>query len=597
MMLKHALGSCAGRSVVNKRVFVYNKATHSRILPNMIFLQYKQKTRLLLVCALLSMNTLSSYASEKDIAERITNNPALKHADSVLNRNYGSLMNVLSDEEKTRLKHEQKNWLKKRNSQLNANEDVSLLYQNRNDVLSRQLKEKLMHYQSILITDEEKVDHQTKLHKIAYCKLDACNAYRAYFLSVLNDPHAKEALAKALKVEMDDPLLKQDIHSSDVLAALFFSREHDDFSDLPIWLVLENLELLTLLNERYSPNVKANYHISELPAFIKLRVHLDSMEEGRWVTTSYMQHAGTIIYDIHASNRYFLNFLSYYPQGVFEESPAILAASGMANYQASINKHLNPLLAWSYQGIWDRKSYVTFEALFYDAAQELKDYYERHPRMKEFSPFADWILSTYIYHCFSMLYPIAETPAYQVFKTPNVPLEILKEKTKGFTQTDWDQGLSIAILNHYSPNIIEWIIQAGANVNAASFDETPLMKAVEQPQILTLLLKHGANVDEQNPFGKTALFYAIQFNQLDSVKLLIDAKANVNHQLKNANALKALYDEVGGEYLLEKVASFTPYIYSLRYASKEITEYLLAKGADPKALPDTQFRDWVQQRT
>lgn len=74
---------------------------------------------------------------------------------------------------------------------------------------------------------------------------------------------------------------------------------------------------------------------------------------------------------------------------------------------------------------------------------------------------------------------------------------------------------------------------------------------------------------------------------------VVEAKANVNHQLKNADALKALYEE-GGEYLLEMVGSFTPYIYSLRYASKEVTDYLLANGADSKALPETRYQEWVQ---
>ncbi len=561
----------------------------------MLFPRNRNKLILTLLTAWLCISTIPTHASEKHISEQIASDNALQYADKTLNRNYSLLMNVLSVEERDLLKHQQKIWLNKRNAKLKAKDDVKPLYHERNQLLGQQLAQKLSELKAVLITDEEKIDHREKLLKIANCHMDVCNAYRAYFLCVLKDPLAKEALAKALHVEKEDPLLEQDIHSTDMLASLFFRREYDDFTDLPIWLILENTELLTLLNERHSPDIKANYHIRELPAFKKLRAHLDNMEEGRWATTSYMQHAGTIIYDIHAGNRYVLNFLSFYPQGVLDESPSAIAARGIENYQASLEKHFAPLRAWSYQGIWNRNSYITFERLFNDAAKELKQYYEFHARMKEFAPYADWVLSTYIYHCFQMMYPIAQTPAYQVFKTPNMSLDLLKEKTKDFTQTDWDQSLSIAILNHYSSDIIEWIIQSGANVNAASFDETPLMKAVAEPRILALLLKHGANVDQQNPFGKTALFYAVQFNQLDSVKLLVEAKANVNHQLKNVDALKALYEE-GGEYLLEKVGSFTPYIYSLRYTSKGVTDYLLANGADSKALPETRYQEWIQQQ-
>ncbi|MCS5710418.1 hypothetical protein [Candidatus Berkiella aquae] len=72
--------------------------------------------------------------------------------------------------------------------------------------------------------------------------------------------------------------------------------------------------------------------------------------------------------------------------------------------------------------------------------------------------------------------------------------------------------------------------------------------------------------------------------------MLVEAKANINHRLKNIDTFKELEDD----YLLEKVDSCTPYIYSLRYASPEISNYLVAMGADSQTLTPSQYQEWIK---
>lgn len=544
-------------------------------------LRLDRKMLLALLSTVLISTTLPLFASEKDIAALIASDKQIQRFDRDLNDNYAQLMQILSASEKKQLKVEQKNWLKKRNALSSSIVDFKQAYEEREKSLRELLNDKINKIEAILLCTDEKVNHEALLNKISDCTLDFCNTYRAYFLYHANAPLAKEALANVLDIEVNDPLLTGNTENIDIITRLFLKSPEQSPSELPLWLILENPQLLDHLNERFSPEIVAPYHVRELSAFNKLQAQLDSMEEGRWVTTSYMTHAGTISIDLHAANHGYLNYLSYYPQRIIEDPERL----------GSTDKSLFTLLAWSYQGIWNRNSYQQFATLFDAAAKELKAYYQTHDRLKAFAPYAEALLASYVHYCFPMRYPIAETQAFQVFHQPGMSIQTLKEQTTAFTSEDWDQALSIAILNHYSSDVIEWLIQSGANVNAVFLNETPLMRAIQQPAILALLLKHGAKVDQETPFGKTALFYAVQFNQLDSVKLLLAAKANVNHRLKNIDTFKRLDSE--HDYLLEKVDSFTPYIYSLRYASPNVTEYLLAMGADTKTLPPEQYQEWV----
>ncbi len=84
----------------------------------------------------------------------------------------------------------------------------------------------------------------------------------------------------------------------------------------------------------------------------------------------------------------------------------------------------------------------------------------------------------------------------------------------------------------------------------------------------------------QNHFGKTALMYAIQYNQLESMKLLLDEGADVNLA---TFIVKKAYGCDGYDL---KAGKRSPLMYAAWYASPETVELLIARGAD-KLLKDT----------
>ncbi len=166
------------------------------------------------------------------------------------------------------------------------------------------------------------------------------------------------------------------------------------------------------------------------------------------------------------------------------------------------------------------------------------------------------------------------------------------EQLKSLKITQWNEALAIAILNNYPLDIIEWLISSGADVNSIYMYETPLMKATLRPEIISLLLSKGAKINAATKYGKTALFYAIQFGSIEAVKILSEHKANPNQALKSLEEFKTIDDNF---FLLEQVADFTPLVYSLRYGSNEVTELLLKHGAKLGKADKNRIKNWAMK--
>ncbi|MCX6770514.1 MAG: ankyrin repeat domain-containing protein [Candidatus Micrarchaeota archaeon] len=110
------------------------------------------------------------------------------------------------------------------------------------------------------------------------------------------------------------------------------------------------------------------------------------------------------------------------------------------------------------------------------------------------------------------------------------------------------------------------LIEAGANVNSAR-QNTPLTLAMAQNNLdaVKLLIESGAGVDSRDTSRRTALMFAAQKGNQDAVRYLIDNGADVNAK-----------DDTGPVLL---------------YANAEITKILIEAGADVNA------GDWRDQRT
>ena len=76
---------------------------------------------------------------------------------------------------------------------------------------------------------------------------------------------------------------------------------------------------------------------------------------------------------------------------------------------------------------------------------------------------------------------------------------------------------------------IKILLGAGADPNLHSKDgRTALMTHIDNPETTELLIKYNADVNAQDKFGRTPLWYVTVFNKFDVFKVLIKHKANPN---------------------------------------------------------------------
>eukprot|EP01128_Nolandella_sp_AFSM9_P007429 TRINITY_DN4068_c0_g1_i1.p1 TRINITY_DN4068_c0_g1~~TRINITY_DN4068_c0_g1_i1.p1 ORF type:complete len:338 (+),score=103.87 TRINITY_DN4068_c0_g1_i1:1084-2097(+) len=89
--------------------------------------------------------------------------------------------------------------------------------------------------------------------------------------------------------------------------------------------------------------------------------------------------------------------------------------------------------------------------------------------------------------------------------------------------------LLIAV-THKNKQMIEFLLQSKANVNAASLSSSPLHEAVRQhdPSIVDIILKAGADVNIQTDGGKTPLHCAAQEEQPEIFDMLVAKRAKAS---------------------------------------------------------------------
>ena len=101
------------------------------------------------------------------------------------------------------------------------------------------------------------------------------------------------------------------------------------------------------------------------------------------------------------------------------------------------------------------------------------------------------------------------------------------------------------------------------------------------------LLSHSANVNYTNSFGKTPLFYAIGYNDIKMVSLLLDHGANINQRYFSKEQLsKAEYQEntklpfyLYGVSCSLTTTLRTPLLHAAQNADVPMMKLLIARGA------------------
>ncbi|MFV0885183.1 ankyrin repeat domain-containing protein [Metapseudomonas otitidis] len=118
--------------------------------------------------------------------------------------------------------------------------------------------------------------------------------------------------------------------------------------------------------------------------------------------------------------------------------------------------------------------------------------------------------------------------------------------------------------------------------------------AIEYPEALAYLIEQGADVNQANAFGKTALMYAAHYNQLESARILLARGAY-------PNAVTVLPED--DCYYTITTRNMTALHYAARYASPALVRLLVDNGAEPFIQAHREGEegstplDWLHQYT
>lgn len=89
-------------------------------------------------------------------------------------------------------------------------------------------------------------------------------------------------------------------------------------------------------------------------------------------------------------------------------------------------------------------------------------------------------------------------------------------------------------------NLVELIVDRGADLNATTRGFTPLMSAAwnGRVEIMRILIKSGADINARDDYGRTPLMLAVSHNKVEAVKLLLAKGAEKN--LRESDGYTAL---------------------------------------------------------
>lgn len=266
-------------------------------------------------------------------------------------------------------------------------------------------------------------------------------------------------------------------------------------------------------------------------------------------------------------------------------------AKGAKDFDPDLNDFME---VWSNEQIWNKVKYKEYMLSKGRAQSALQVYYAKRLKLDsndaaECSKNAvETMCSGYLdQYSHSTMKETRDRPIYKVCTRPGVSAAVLEKGLAGQTLSKEDliAGLRYCILNGGDASAIEWLISKGAPVEVAPIEGAPepaLFAAVLRPEIVDALIKAGAKAKAANQVGKTALFQAVQFDSLESVKRLHAAGADITKTMVavDSDAANEANSSCAYNYT---VGSRTPLHYAAMFASAPVIQYLLDKGASKTA--------------
>lgn len=177
-------------------------------------------------------------------------------------------------------------------------------------------------------------------------------------------------------------------------------------------------------------------------------------------------------------------------------------------------------------------------------------------------------------------------------------VKVLLDKGANIEAVNWDgESALILAIKRKNNEIVSELLDKGADVNSRKWDGNPVIMAAvvyDNPWAVEKLVQKGADVDAVGNifFNATPLFWAVERGNLEVVKALIKAGANVNYRDEKSGDSVLLLGAFGGREkivfeLLQNGADVNAktnwgrdaLYWAIKRTNKNIIKMLLDKGA------------------
>ncbi|MBX1886382.1 ankyrin repeat domain-containing protein [Campylobacter peloridis] len=252
---------------------------------------------------------------------------------------------------------------------------------------------------------------------------------------------------------------------------------------------------------------------------------------------------------------------------------------------------------WAYQSIGNFKLFKEFWKEYNNAINPLTIYFQTNFNLDKASAiyYASNALNEFLNWAVGETKIFKDISNFEKFvANPNNSLEQIQEYiySKKISNLELNNGFKSALLNNRESQIILEFIKLGVKINEGY--ESSLFYALDSYDNVKVLLENGAMVDYKNSFGKTPLFYAVEYNNYAVAKLLIENNANVNQKYINDNE-KLSIASIGSNapYYITLCAlehtSKNIFMHAANFADVKMLKLLLEHKADIKEVDDLGF--------
>jgi ankyrin repeat protein len=147
----------------------------------------------------------------------------------------------------------------------------------------------------------------------------------------------------------------------------------------------------------------------------------------------------------------------------------------------------------------------------------------------------------------------------------------------------WKSALLLSAIRDEQLSSVQLLIQSGADVQYGN--ALHIAACREDPRFVECLLKAGAEPNEYNARGRSALHEAVLNGFIDTIKALIDGGADVNQPMRDETKTESfwsrgMYNTVDGSTPLIQACGFSLFRPKSELAVN-IARLLLSRGADP----------------